>query len=126
VARALWVEPIRVAFLADQQAEWVYDMRQTRGVALGIVFSGDGAEAIVTDIIVSGYPEYLKGKQPPVRTEKGVLLQTSATVLQHPPRMVSLPRSGHAAAIIAAAPQAGQRRGAVVGCGGGGRRRPQA
>ena len=34
----------------------LYDMRKTRGVVLGIVFSGEGADAIVTDVIVAAYP----------------------------------------------------------------------
>lgn len=78
-----WVEPVRVSYLADQQAEWVYDLRKTRGVTLGIVLSGEGADAVVTDVIVAGYPEHLKGKESHVLTEKGVTLQSSyATVLE--------------------------------------------
>ena len=42
---------------------------------LGIVLSGEGADAVVTDVVVAGYPEYLKGKQQYVRTERGVSLR---------------------------------------------------
>ncbi len=82
-ALPLWAEPVRVSFLGNQQAEWFYDLRRSRGVTLGIVLSGEGAEAVVTDVVISGYPEYLKGKRQYVRTERGVTFQSSfATVLQ--------------------------------------------
>ncbi len=74
---------MQVAFLGDQQAEWLYDMRKTRGVAVGVVMSGEGADAVVTDVVISGYPEYLKGKRIFVKTERGVTFGSSfATVLQ--------------------------------------------
>ena len=79
----IWAQPVQVAFLGNQQAEWLYDMRKARGVALGVVVSGEGSDAVVTDVVISGYPEYLKGKKVFVKTEKGVTFQASfATVLQ--------------------------------------------
>jgi len=119
----VWASPVRVAFLGDQQAEWLYDMRKDRGVTMGVVMSGEGADAVVTDIIISGYPEYLKGKRQPPRTEKGVTFgSTFLDVLRRygfPPQIeIFTPGSAPApVASRAAAPAAGRAGPAAAGAG---------
>jgi hypothetical protein len=73
----LWVLPVMPGYLGDQQSEWLYDLRHTKGVVLGAILAGKGADAVVTDVVVAGYPENLKGKAVPVRTEKGIALQST-------------------------------------------------
>ncbi len=112
----VWVSPLQPASLADQQSEWVYDWRKTKGVALGVILSGEGADAVVTDVIVVGFPENLKGKPRPVTTEKGIGLQdTFAQVLSkygYPPMIeIYAPSSaGGAAARQATGGRAGGGR----------------
>jgi len=123
-AMPLWVDPVRVSFLANQQSEWVYDLRRSRGVMLGIVLSGEGADAVVTDVIVVGYPEYLKGKPQPTRTEQGVTLQsTFSTVLQRygfPPQLEVYAPGTAPAPTVGGAGGGGARVGGGGGRGGGG------
>jgi hypothetical protein len=111
----VWVLPLRPAGLAEGQSEWVYDWRRTKGVALGIILSGEGADAVVTDVIVAGFQENLKGKPRPVSTEKGIGLQdTFAEVLQKygfPPMIEVYAPSGAAGA---------QRAGGAARAAGGG------
>jgi hypothetical protein len=73
----VWVLPVMPGSLGEQQSEWLYDLKRTKGVVLGAILAGKGADAVVTDVIVTGYPENLKGKPVPVRTEKGVQLQST-------------------------------------------------
>jgi len=118
----VWVLPLRPSALAEEQSEWVYDWRSTKGVALGIILSGKGADAVVTDVVVAGFPENLKGKPEPVRTEKGIALQsTFAEVLEkygYPPVIeIYAPSAGAAGGQRAAGAAAGTAGGA-----GGGRR----
>lgn len=75
----VWVLPIQTLGLGGMQSQWVYDLRDSRGVSLGIVLDGEGADAVVTDVVVAGFPKYLKGKGVPVRTQKGVTLQSTFT-----------------------------------------------
>ena len=116
----VWVFPVRTTALTGMQSQWVYDLRNSRGVALGILLSGEGADAVVTDVIVAGFPEYLKGKPDPVRTQKGIALQSSfSEVLKrygYPPVIQIYAPTG----ISAAGPQAvpgigGMRAGARMG-----------
>jgi len=119
-----WADPVRVAFLANQQAEWVYDLRRARGVTVGLVLSGEGADAVITDVIVAGYPEYLRGKPQYVRTERGVSLQSSfATVLERygfPPQMEVYSPGASLAPVAGGAGRGGARGGAGGGGAGGG------
>jgi len=115
----VWVLPLRPAALTEEQSEWVYDWRNAKGVVLGIILSGKGADAVVTDVIVAGFPEYLKGKPQPVRTEKGIALQsTFAQVLE---------KYGYPPVIEIYAPSAGaggrgaQRTAGAAGAAGGAR-----
>jgi hypothetical protein len=79
----VWVLPVRVGTLGAGQAQWFYDLRARKGVSLGIVLSGEGADAAVTDVVVAGFEKYLKGKPAPVRTQRGIVLQSSfADVLE--------------------------------------------
>ncbi len=73
----VWVRPVLVGSLAAGQAQWFYDLRAKKGVALGIVLNGEGADAAVTNVVVAGFTQYLKGKPAPVRTERGIVLQSS-------------------------------------------------
>lgn len=73
----VWVRPVLAGSLAQGQAEWFYDLRSRKGVALGIVLNGEGADAAVTDVVVAGFSRYLKGKPAPVRTERGIKLMSS-------------------------------------------------
>jgi hypothetical protein len=73
----VWVLPIRPASMGATQTQWVYDLRKKQGIALGILLTGEGADAVVTDVVVAGFPQYLKGKPAPVRTAKGIALQSS-------------------------------------------------
>ncbi len=41
------------------------------------MLNGEGADAVVSDVIVGGFPKYLEGKPEPVRTAKGVVLQNT-------------------------------------------------
>jgi hypothetical protein len=125
----VWVVPIRPTSLEPAQTEWVYDFRAKRGIALGVVLTGEGADAMVTDIIVAGFPQNLKGKPAPVRTGKGVALQsTFEDVLKrygYPPLIeIYAPLSGGAAAGRGGVGGAMQARGGARGAmraGGGGR-----
>jgi hypothetical protein len=123
-----WAEPVRVAGLLTGQQEWVYDLRHSRGVSLGIVLSGEGSDAVVTDVVVCGYPEYLKGKKQYAVTERGVTLQsTYATVLKRygfPPEAEALTPGATPAASATGVGGAGARMGggAAGGRGGGGMR----
>lgn len=98
-----WVSPLLPTGLGAGQSEWVYDMTQTRGIAVGVIISGAGADAVVTDVIVVGYPERLKGRGRQVRTERGVTLESSfADVLRkygYPPMVeIYAPAGGAGAA----------------------------
>jgi hypothetical protein len=73
----VYVLPIRASTLEANQVQWTYDLRQSGGIALGIVLNGEGADAIVSDVIVAGFPKYLRGKREPVRTAKGIVLQST-------------------------------------------------
>jgi len=110
----VWVLPVRASVLTEKQTQWVYDLRKTRGVALGIMLSGEGADAVVTDVVVAGFPVYLKGKPEPVRTQKGITLQSSfREVLKrygYPPVIEIYAPSGISAAGVGAAPRAGGLR----------------
>ncbi len=111
----VWVLPLRPSALSEEQSEWVYDWRQAKGVALGIILSGKGADAVVTDVVVAGFRENLKGKPQPVRTEKGIVLQsTFAEVLEkygYPPVIeIYTPSAGAAGAAGAAGGAAGGGR----------------
>jgi len=75
----VWVIPIQTSGLVEMQSQWLYDLRDPRGVSLGIVLDGEGADAVVTDVVVAGFPKYLEGKGVPVRTQKGVRLQSTFT-----------------------------------------------
>jgi len=79
----VWVLPVRTAFLNANQSQWVYDLRQKNGFAVGVVLSGEGADAVVTDVVASGFPQNLKSKPQTVRTQRGVVLLSSfSDVLQ--------------------------------------------
>ena len=101
-----WVLPVRASGLGAEQAQWFYDLRKTKGVSLAIVLNGQGADAVVTDVIVAGFPDYLKGKKTPVRTQKGItLLSSFADVLRkygYPP-MAEIYAGGGAGATTGAA-----------------------
>jgi hypothetical protein len=73
----VYVLPIRASVLEANQVQWTYNLRDTKGIAIGIVLKGEGADAIVSDVVVAGFPKYLKGKSEPVRTAKGVVLQST-------------------------------------------------
>ncbi len=73
----VWVLPVRASVVTGNQSQWLYDFRKGAGISLGILLNGEGADAVVTDVIVAGFPKYLKGKPQPVRTAKGVVLQNS-------------------------------------------------
>jgi len=122
----VWVLPARVSFLTETQSQWCYDLRHTRGVALAIVLSGEGADAVVTDVVVAGFPENLANKPVPVRTERGITLQsTFSELLQtygYPPLIEIYVPSGAARAGGGAAPGGAMRAGARGGGGGGGAR----
>lgn len=112
----VWVLPVRVGSLAAGQAQWFYDLRASKGVALGIVLAGEGADAAVTDVVVAGFEKYLRGKPAPVRTERGItLLSSFADVLSkygYPPLAEIYP-AGAAGAGAAAGGAAGARGGAM-------------
>ena len=117
----VWVLPARVGFLAETQSQWCYDFRRARGVALGIVLSGEGADAVVTDVVVAGFRENLANKPVPVRTQRGITLQsTFSDILQtygYPPLIeIYVPAGGSAAA--GRAPGGTMRAGARGGGGG--------
>lgn len=124
----VWVLPARVGFLTETQSQWCYDLRHTRGVALAIVLSGEGADAVVTDVVVAGFPENLANKPVPVRTERGIALQsTFSELLQtygYPPQIeIYLPSGaarGGAAPTPGGAMRAGARGGGGAGARGGG------
>ncbi len=102
------------------QLQWVYDFRDTKGVALGVIFNTEGGDAVATDIIVAGYPQRLKGKSPPVRTEKGIILgSTFSEVIKrygYPPLIeIYAPASGGAAGAGTATGRAGTMRAGVRG-----------
>lgn len=96
----VWVLPVRAGALAAGQAQWFYDLRSRKGVSLGIVLTGEGADAAVTDVIVAGFSKYLKGKPTPLHTERGIALQSSfADVLLkygYPPLAEIYPAGGGA------------------------------
>ncbi|UCC67472.1 MAG: hypothetical protein JSV79_10120 [Armatimonadota bacterium] len=121
----VWVGPVRASTLNPLQLQWVYDFRKADGVALGVVFNTEGGDAVVTDLIVAGYPERLKGKAPPVRTQKGVVLgSTFADVLKrygYPPLIeIYAPTTGVAGrAGAAGARPSGMRAGVRAGGAGG-------
>ncbi len=73
----VYVLPIRASVLEANQVQWTYNLRDTKGIAIGIVLKGEGADAIVSDVVVAGFPQYLKGKSEPIRTAKGVVLQST-------------------------------------------------
>jgi len=72
----VWVLPIRAASLLPNQTQWVYDFREKYGFAIGIVLNGEGADAIVTDVIAAGFPKYLNGRTP-IKTAKGVMFEST-------------------------------------------------
>ena len=122
----VWVLPIRASILEANQTQWVYDFRSTRGFAIGILLNGEGADAVVSDLMVAGFPKYLKGKPDPIRTAKGVILQsTFEDVLKkygYPPLIEIYPPSGAARAVAGGGRAAGGggRGGMRAGGGGGG------
>jgi hypothetical protein len=121
----VWVGPVRASTLNPLQLQWVYDFRKADGVALGVVFNTEGGDAVVTDLIVAGYPQRLKGKAPPVRTQKGVVLgSTFADVLKRYgyPSLIEIyaPTTGAGGRAGAAPTRAGGMR-AGMRAGGGGR-----
>jgi hypothetical protein len=127
----VYVLPIRASVLESNQVQWTYDFRKSRGIAIGIVLNGEGADAIVSDVIVAGFPKYLSGHAEPVRTAKGVVLQsTFEDVLRrygYPPLIEIYPPSapgGGARAGAGGAMRAGGTRGAMRagGARGGGMR----
>jgi len=107
----VWVIPVRTSVLEANQTQWLYDFRSTRGIAIGILLNGEGADAIVSDVIVAGFPKYLKGKAEPIRTAKGIVLQsTFEDVLKkygYPPLIEIYPPSGAARGIGGARAGAG-------------------
>jgi hypothetical protein len=133
-----WYEPVRVAYLADQHSEWLYDFRSTRGFTLGILLSGEGADAVVTDVIAAGFDKYLQGKSSGVRTERGITFNsTFAQILDtygYPPiieiyapggaragaapRAAAAPMRAGVAGRAGAAARAGGRRGDMMDRGG--------
>ncbi len=125
----VWVLPIRPSTMEATQTEWVYDYRKTRGIALGIILTGEGADAVVSDVAVAGFPENLKGKPAPLTTAKGIKLQsTFEDVLKkygYPPLIEIYPAAGGAGAAqggAAGAMRAGVgARGGGMRAGGGGR-----
>ncbi len=114
----VWVNPVLVGSLAAGQAEWFYDYRSKKGVAVGIVLNGEGSDAAVIDVVVAGFDKYLKGKPTPVRSQRGIALQsTFADVLRkygYPPLIeIYTPGGGGGGARAAG--------GAMRAAGGGGR-----
>lgn len=132
----VWVLPLRTAFLDPNQSQWVYDLRKKSGFAVGVVLSGEGADAVVTDVVASGFPENLKNKPQTVRTLRGVVLLSSfSDVLQkygYPPMAEVYTPSGAAGGAAGGAGRGGGLRGAgaagggLGGPGGGGLRGPGA
>ena len=125
-----WILPVRAATLTERQLQWAYDFTRTKGVALGIILNTEGGDAVVTDVIVAGYPQRLKGKPAPVRTQRGIVLgSTFAEVLKrygYPPLIeIYAPTTGTAARAGGAVAGGGAMRaraGAGGGAGGGGMR----
>ncbi|MCJ7752829.1 MAG: hypothetical protein MUQ65_17370 [Armatimonadetes bacterium] len=123
----VWVLPIRASILEANQTQWVYDFRSTYGFAIGILLNGEGADAVVSDVMVAGFPKYLKGKPDPIRTAKGVILQsTFEDVLKkygYPPLIEIYPPSGAARGTAGGGRAAGGGggRGGMRAGGGGGR-----
>jgi hypothetical protein len=73
-----WAVAVKMAQLAPEQVEWVYDRSP---VSVGIVITGEGINAHVTDITVSMWLNFDPSKL--AQTAKGVQLGTSfADVLQ--------------------------------------------
>jgi hypothetical protein len=120
----VYVLPIRASVLESNQVQWTYDFRKSRGIAIGIVLNGEGADAIVSDVIVAGFPKYLSGHAEPVRTAKGVVLQsTFEDVLRrygYPPLIEIYPPSAPGGGARAGAGGA-MRAGGMRGRGRGGR-----
>lgn len=123
-----WILPVRAATLTEKQLQWAYDFTGTKGVALGIILNTEGGDAVVTDVIVAGYPQRLKGKPAPVRTQRGIVLgSTFAEVLKrygYPPLIeIYAPTTGAAARAGGAVAGGGAMRArASGGAGGGGMR----
>jgi len=122
----VWVLPIRASVLEANQTQWVYDFRSAHGFALGILLNGEGADAVVSDVMAAGFPKYLKGKPDPIRTAKGVVLQsTFEDVLKkygYPPLIEIYAPSGAAGGGARAAGGGGRGGGGMRagGAGGGG------
>jgi hypothetical protein len=119
-----WILPVRAAALTEMQLQWGYNFTQTKGVALGIILNTEGGDAVVTDVIVAGYPQRLKGKPAPVRTQRGIVLgSTFADVLKrygYPPLIeIYAPTAGAAARAGGAAAGGGMRAGMGARGGGG-------
>ena len=123
-----WILPVRAATLTEKQLQWAYDFTGTKGVALGIILNTEGGDAVVTDVIVAGYPQRLKGKPAPVRTQRGIVLgSTFAEVLKrygYPPLIeIYAPTTGAAARAGGAVAGGGAMRArASGGAGAGGMR----
>ncbi len=128
----VYVLPIRASVLEPNQVQWTYDFRDNRGIAIGMVLNGEGADAVVSDVIVTGFPQYLKGKPDPIRTARGIVLQsTFEEVLRrygYPPLIEIYPpssaagtaRGGAGGAMRAGgAARGGMRAGARAGMGRG-------
>jgi len=115
----VWVLPLRTAFLNANQSQWVYDRRTKSGFAVGVVLSGEGADAVVTDVVASGFPENLKNKPQTVRTQRDVVLLSSfADVLRkygYPPMAEVYIPSAAAAGAAGARAAGGLRGGGAAG-----------
>jgi hypothetical protein len=101
-----WAYAVRTEALLPNQVEWVYNKDP---LAYGLVITGQGAEATVTNIIISMWRIFAPSNQ--VRTERGIRLgDTLASVLaeyQYPSLLMVLqesPIAGGALAVGAAAP----------------------
>jgi len=122
----VWVLPVRASILAANQSQWLYDFRSARGTAIGILLNGEGADAVVSDVIAAGFPKYLKGKPEPIRTAKGVVFQsTFEDVLKrygYPPLIEIYAPSGVSRGAGGGARAAGGARGGGMRAGGRGGR----
>ena len=85
VALPSWAEPVKVEALGTAQVEWLYRIKSadpTTPLALGVVITGDGPDAIVTDVIVASFKDDQAAKQI-AATAKGVRLgDTFASVVK--------------------------------------------
>jgi hypothetical protein len=93
----LWVPAVRMDGLRGDQLQWVYN---SDPVVIGVVITGRGINARVTDIVVSQWRNFKASKA--AETEKGIRLgDTFADVLETygwPNRMQVISEAGMAAA----------------------------